>query len=79
VIQPLVEFEENSTLAAEKLDDSNANSYMFEKNVISGFNLAISSGPLCNEPIAGVLFLLEKFSVEQPPDEMDGMLFKLRF
>jgi ribosome assembly protein 1 len=71
-IQPSME--NNS---AEKIDDALANSSNFEKNVISGFNLAVSSGPLCNEPMAGVLFLVEKFIVEPPQDEMDSTFFRL--
>lgn len=54
-------------------DDTKSKLSMFEKNVVSGFNLAIASGPLCNEPIAGVIFLLESFSVKEGHDELDSI------
>jgi ribosome assembly protein 1 len=48
-----------------------------ENNVVSGFNLAANSGPLCNEPIAGVVFILEEFSMDSRQDEMDGTIFNI--
>lgn len=60
-------------------DGAKSNLSMLEKNVLSGFNLAISSGPLCNEPVSGVVFVLENFSLEEKKDELDSMLLKLKF
>jgi ribosome assembly protein 1 len=37
----------------------------FEENIITGFQLATASGPLCGEPMQGVCFFLDNFSVQQ--------------
>ena len=39
----------------------------FENSFLFGFNLATSKGPLCEEPMQGVAFFIEKFSVLNTP------------
>jgi ribosome assembly protein 1 len=39
-----------------------------EASILSGFQLATSSGPLCDEPMRGVAFIIEAIDI-QPPRE----------
>jgi ribosome assembly protein 1 len=48
------------------LNNSNYNKLTFkdlENNIILGFQLATSKGPLCEEPMYGVAFFIEKFAI----------------
>ena len=41
----------------------------FENSIIFGFNLVTSKGPLCEEPMQGVAFFIEKFQVNENLEE----------
>ena len=41
--------------------ESNINKEEIVKAIISGFDYAIISGPLCEEPMMGVCFIVEEF------------------
>lgn len=41
-------------------------------SVISGFQLATLSGPLCDEPLMGVCFILEELSLGEPAGESES-------
>ncbi|RNA25199.1 elongation factor Tu GTP-binding domain-containing 1 [Brachionus plicatilis] len=41
----------------------------FESNIVFGFNIATSKGPICEEPMQGVVFFLNKFEREEDLDE----------
>lgn len=43
----------------------------FESNLVFGFNLATAKGPLCEEPVQGVVFFLEKFQYVQVKQELE--------
>lgn len=43
-------------------------SSQFESSLITGFQIATASGPLCAEPMHGVCFILESFAVEDEDD-----------
>jgi hypothetical protein len=45
-----------------------------ESSVLNGFQLATSSGPLCEEPMMGVAFRIEQFSVMPFEPSQLGML-----
>ena len=53
--------------------DANSSSKSLEINVNTGFQLATQAGPLCNEPMAGVAFVLQEFQLNLEGVEMDGM------
>lgn len=47
----------------------------FESSIVFGFNLATSKGPLCEEPMQGVVFFLNKFDrAEELEEELDEKL-----
>ena len=55
----------NESLKTQKEDWS-----IFEKSVLNGFQLATQAGPLCNEPMAGVIYILHDLQI-QPGMESD--------
>lgn len=44
----------------------------FENNIISGFQIATSTGPLCNEPMQGVCFIIESFQFVEEADTVNN-------
>lgn len=40
----------------------------YEKNIILGFDLAVSKGPICEEPMQGVALFIEKLKLESTND-----------
>jgi ribosome assembly protein 1 len=57
----------------EKRDEDEMQSQFkdFENSFLFGFNLATSKGPLCEEPIQGVAFFIEKFHVQSNENRSD--------
>ena len=45
----------------------------FENSFLFGFNLATSKGPLCEEPMQGVAFFIEKFHVQSNENRGDDL------
>jgi translation elongation factor EF-G len=43
-------------------------------SIIAGFTIACASGPLCNEPIMGVLFIVEKIERVEKIQGINGSL-----
>jgi translation elongation factor EF-G len=41
-------------------------------SLVSGFQLAAGSGPLCEEPMSGVAFTIEELGIEPAADDGDG-------
>jgi len=39
-----------------------------DNSIVTGFQLASKSGPLCEEPMSGVCFILEDFILQSGPD-----------
>lgn len=37
----------------------------YETSIVFGFNLATAKGPICEEPMQGVVFFIDKFQVQQ--------------
>lgn len=51
------------------LNDYKVTSSELFNSILNGFSLACSSGPLCNEPMMGVVFILENVErVEKKED-----------
>ena len=44
----------------------------FHMSLVNGFKLACEAGPLCSEPLWGVLFILEDFALLPPRDSKDS-------
>ena len=44
----------------------------FHMSLVNGFKLACEAGPLCSEPLWGVLFILEDFALLPPKDSKDS-------
>lgn len=46
----------------------------FDNSIISGFQLAALSGPMCEEPLMGVCFSIERWDVQSaPPQNQDSV------
>lgn len=60
------------------LEDYNTTTYEILNSVMSGFSIACSSGPLCNEPLMGVVFIVEDFERCEPPQKADEYLSFLK-
>uniref|UniRef100_A0A8D0CLE9 Elongation factor-like 1 n=1 Tax=Scleropages formosus TaxID=113540 RepID=A0A8D0CLE9_SCLFO len=45
----------------------------FDNSIVSGFQLATLSGPMCEEPLMGVCFSLEKWDMKLPRQPGDGV------
>ncbi len=43
--------------------------YQFENNFVSGFQMATLSGPLCDEPLMGVCFIVEEWMISDVTQE----------
>lgn len=52
----------NATMSAFHQPDENTG-FEYESSIISAFQLAVASGPLCAEPVVGIALLLEKFEI----------------
>ena len=50
----------------------------FDSAIVNGFQIATSAGPLCDEPMAGVAFLVEAVGVQGDADEIGMKLTRLR-
>lgn len=44
----------------------------YEGSIFAGFQLATASGPLCAEPMAGVAFFVEDFTINQDEENPEG-------
>lgn len=53
------------------LDETSAKEQALENSVQMGFQLATLSGPLCGEPMAGIAFILETFTLNLDEASMD--------
>uniref|UniRef100_A0A8C8SXS6 Elongation factor-like GTPase 1 n=1 Tax=Pelusios castaneus TaxID=367368 RepID=A0A8C8SXS6_9SAUR len=42
----------------------------FENSIVSGFQLATLSGPMCEEPLMGVCFIVEKWDMSKAEEQM---------
>lgn len=50
----------------------------YENPIVFGFNLATAKGPICEEPVQGVVFFLEKFQIiDDREDVVNGVEKKL--
>ncbi|XP_043240169.1 elongation factor-like GTPase 1 isoform X1 [Amphibalanus amphitrite] len=58
--------------SAEGASDPTGPMAAFDDSVVHGFQLATAAGPLCEEPMRGVCFLVESLTL-QPADEEDGV------
>uniref|UniRef100_A0A3Q3R5M3 Tr-type G domain-containing protein n=1 Tax=Monopterus albus TaxID=43700 RepID=A0A3Q3R5M3_MONAL len=48
----------------------------FDNSIVNGFQLATLSGPMCEEPLMGVCFSMEKWDVQSsaPPENQDSLV-----
>ena len=44
----------------------------YDNSIINGFQLATSAGPLCEEPLMGVCFVIENIIIDYSHDDGDG-------
>ncbi|KYN37334.1 Elongation factor Tu GTP-binding domain-containing protein 1 [Trachymyrmex septentrionalis] len=50
-----------------KLLEKNANLIKYDNSIVNGFQLATLAGPLCEEPMMGVCFVLKKWEIFETP------------
>ena len=46
----------------------------YDNSIINGFQLATSAGPLCEEPLMGVCFVIENIAIDYSQDDDDSHL-----
>ena len=57
------------------LGDYNTTTYEILNSIMSGFSSACTSGPLCNEPLMGVVFIVENIERCEPPKTEEFIKF----
>ena len=62
---------EDSPAPIESADTKTATMRQINDSVIAGFQLAVEKGPLCDEPMTGVAFIVEAVTITED-DESDG-------
>lgn len=67
-------FLDNTGLVGQRVfpSESKSSRLFFEENIITGFQLAMASGPLCGEPLEGVAVSLMKAEETPESDEDEG-------
>ena len=56
----------------QREESSNDNRYTYEDSFINGFQLCTQSGPLCDEPMMGVCFIVEEWKSLESLDDNDN-------
>lgn len=46
----------------------------YDRAIISGFQTAVMSGPLCHEPMHGVCFVMQEFTIDESVDKHDSSI-----
>ena len=59
---------EGETIAEDKANQLNA----YDSNFVNGFQLASLAGPLCEEPMMGIAFIVEDWSIDSGSDNTEG-------
>lgn len=53
---------------------SGSSSGQFDRAIINGFQTAVQSGPLCQEPMHGVCFVMQEFRVDENAEKHDSSI-----
>lgn len=53
---------------------SEAAAGQYDRAIISGFQTAVQAGPLCHEPMHGVCFVMQEFSVDETCEKNDSSI-----
>jgi len=62
-----------STISLRLIVNNNNNIYIcsvyfrYDNSIVNGFQLATLAGPLCEEPMMGVCFVLKKWEIFETP------------